>query len=237
MKQLEYVFEMDGVVHVLQTKPSANSKLGLGYIVTTYHFSINQVLDNDLKQDAGTCFDCPFSYNQNNGKTGGCYTHKGLMGMGMKTMLRRLHSMYMSGKILPYNSDTFDGYVKMSKQYHPVLTRFGGYGEPVTLPLNMISSLYSLSAKSTGYTHQWHKPDVKEYKIYLMASTHNPIETSIANDIGWRVFFAKNKGDKYKGAVCPAAKEFTGNKKTCIECGACNGTASGNSKNILINKH
>ena len=34
MQQIEYIFRNGEQVHVLQTKPSANSKLGAGYITT-----------------------------------------------------------------------------------------------------------------------------------------------------------------------------------------------------------
>jgi hypothetical protein len=237
MKSIEYIFKDDSVVHVLQTKPSANSKLGLGYIVTTYHFSVGQVISTNLTDDADVCFDCPFSFNQNNGKSGKCYTHKGLMRMGINSMLKRLQALYLAGKVKDFSEEEFKAYATMSKRFSPVLTRMGGYGEPITLPLEVVAKLTSLSKKHAGYTHQWHREDMKQYRLYLMASTHNTIETRVANGIGWRAFFSKPKGQTEKGAVCPAAIEFTGNKKTCIECGTCNGTIDGKKNNILINIH
>lgn len=40
-KQIEYIFHHKGIVHVLlQTRPSTNSKLGIGMIMQTYHFAL-----------------------------------------------------------------------------------------------------------------------------------------------------------------------------------------------------
>ena len=68
---IEYIFRHNGIIHVLQTKPSQNRKLGMGYVVQTYHFSPEQVASGKLSADKDVCFDCPFSYKMNNGKSGG----------------------------------------------------------------------------------------------------------------------------------------------------------------------
>ena len=94
MKNIKYTFSDDKNVHVLQAKISQNSKIGAGYVLQTYHFSVDQVKNNDFTQDTNNCMDCPFSYNQNNGKSGGCYTHKGMQLMGLKSMLRSLNKNF-----------------------------------------------------------------------------------------------------------------------------------------------
>jgi hypothetical protein len=237
MNQIEYVFRNGDQVHVLQTKPSANSKLGAGYIVGTYHFSIDQVLSVSLTLDAKTCFSCPYSYNMNGGKSGGCYTHKGLIYSGLRSMLRRLNRLYNDNKIQPLDKTKLNNYLLASKTCNPILTRFGNFGEPVLLELRLVGKLARLSNKSSGYTHLWGRPEVKGYSKYLMASVHSSIEAHVAKDLGWRSFIIKDKSAKVSGAICPAAKEFAGNKKTCVECGACNGTFTGRTNNIIINKH
>lgn len=236
MNSIEYIFTKDNAVHVLQTKPSTNSKLGFGYIVTTYHFDISQVIGVDLSLDNGSCFDCPFSFNMNGGKSGGCYTHKGLMRAGLLSMLKRLNKLYMTtDRIKEYNKDHLNAYVSASKVFNPILTRFGSYGEPVLLPLYVIGKLKRLSDKSVGYTHQWTKASAKGYSKYLMASTHNVFETAVANGHGWRAFEASEKMT-VKTPLCPASKE-AGKVLNCNTCGACGGTSNSKSKNIFIHTH
>lgn len=221
-----YTFTYNNVVHVLQTKPSANKKIGVGYTVQTYHFSFEQVRNNNLVLDSGNCFDCPFSFNRNEGKSGGCYCHKDKQLLGIKAMLRRLSKL----SIEPLRKDKLNSFLIISKELKPSTTRMGAYGEPVTLPLNVVGKLCRLSPKHTGYTHQYTK--LQGYSKYLMASTHNAFETSLANSLGFRAFSVDGNG-----AVCPAAKEFKGKKKTCVECGACDGTSKNRKNNIKIKKH
>lgn len=235
MNHIEYIFRHGDQIHVLQTKPSANSKLGVGYITTTYHFSIDQVTNNNFKDDAKTCFDCPYSYNMNNNKSGGCYTHKSFMGQGIRSMLKRLNKLYWAGRILEYNKDSFNLFLSGSAAIKPILVRYAGYGEPVTLPLRLIGKLSKLSDKHTGYTHQYIRPELAAYSKYLMASTHSHFETLVANRMGWRAFESSKKAD-VKMAVCPASKEF-GKKLTCIQCAACGGTKKGQTNNIFIKTH
>lgn len=226
MTTAEYIFTHNNVVHVLQTKPSSNSKIGVGYVVQTYHFSLEQVANNNLKLDAGTCFDCPFSYNQNGGKSGGCYCHSFNQYYGLISMLKRLNKL----TIKPLCNDKLNSYLTISKELKPTFTRLSAYGECVTLPLNIIGKLCRLSPKHSGYTHQWSK--TQGYSKYLMASTHNAIDTSLANSLGFRAFSVGGTG-----AVCPASKEFKGNKKTCNTCAACDGTSKGKRNNITIKQH
>lgn len=234
MQHIEYIFERDKIIHVLSCKPSANRKLGLGYMVHTYHFSIEQVETGDFTLDSRNCLDCPYSYNMNMGKSGGCYTHKGLMYSGLKSMLKRLHRLWGEGKIQKYSKSSFDGFIKASSFFAPALTRLGVYGEPSTIPLNVIKKLVELSKKHTGYTHQWNLFN-KKYSRYLMASTHSAFESRMANNLGWRSF-ESSRAKELTMPTCPAAKEFTGNKLTCVTCGACNGKIGGKN-NIHIVKH
>lgn len=234
MNNIEYTFKLNNQIHVLQTKPSSNSKLGAGYITATYHFAVEQVVNNNIKLDANTCFDCVYSYSHNGGKSGGCYTHSSLQGLGLRAMLNRLNKIYNKGTIKEYDKDSFNSFVQASKLIKPALVRLGQYGEPTTLALNMLGKLAKIS-KHTGYTSQWNKHQVQGYSKYLMASTHSKFESSVANSLGFRSF-ESSKQKESKMAVCPASKEF-GKKKTCIECAACNGTVNKKTNNIHIKQH
>lgn len=235
MNHIEYIFRRGDQIHVLQTKPSANSKLGVGYITTTYHFSLSQVASNNFKDDANTCFDCPFSYNQNNNRSGGCYVHKSLQGMGVRSMLKRLHKLHNAGRILEYNKDHFNLFIQGSAAIRPVLTRFANFGEPISLPLNLLGKLAKVSKNHVGYTHQWGRPELAGYSKYLMASTHSYFETLVANSLGWRAFESADKAE-VKTPVCPASKEF-GKKKACMECATCGGLKNRQTNNIFIKTH
>jgi len=233
---MEYIFRSGDIIHVLKTKASENSKLGFGYIVHTYHWSVDQVARGVFNDDAHNCMDCPYSYNQNGGKTGGCYTHGGMQGQGLRSMLKRLHRLYGEGKIdNKLNKGKLDNFISLSSAAGTVLTRLGVYGEPITLPLNVMGKLVRISKSHTGYTHQWNKEAAIPYAKYLMASTHNQFETLIAESRGFRAFQSSKDKDK-KMPVCPASKEMN-YKLTCVECKACDGTVNGKTKSIFIFKH
>ncbi len=236
-KNIEYIFHHRGIVHVLQTRPSTNSKLGIGMIMQTYHFSLSQVVDLDFTQDKDNCRDCPMSYNQNGGKSGKCYTHTFQHRMGLMSMLRRLNKLYLLGKIVKLDKDAFNLYLLQSRAARPTLLRLGSYGEAALLPLNIVGKLVRCAEIWTAYSHLWTKPEYKGYSKYFMASTHGYFETLVANSLGFRAFESAKTQDVTKMAMCPAAKEFSGNKKTCIECGACNGTHKQKTNNIFIKTH
>jgi len=239
MKKFTLDYKLGNTINVIQAKESRNSKIGDGYIVQTYHFSLEQVKNVSLTNDSHNCMDCPLSFNQNNGKSGGCYTHKGMQYMGLMSMLKRLNRNLDSIKDFDI-MDIVNFVYNVSKYRKVELVRFGAYGEPILLPLNVVKSLSTLSRKTTGYTHQWQKPTSNGYNQYFMASTHTESERIEATKLGYRSFYVAEseiKGFKPLNAVnCPASKESDKNL-TCIACGLCNGAIRGNKKDIYINKH
>ncbi len=230
---IEYIFVRDKIVNVIQLKTSQNSKLGLmEKIVTTYHFSLDQVAFNDLTLDSKTCMNCPFSYNQNEGKTGGCYVHKGLMGLGTRSMLNRLHKNF--SKLQPFHQKSFNEFVAAVKYHKPSLTRFASYGEPIHLSINEIKALIAVSKNHTGYTHQWGNPKYQDYSSFFRASTSSNFEVNVAKSLGWKLF---NVGVLFGGINCPASKESK-HKTTCTVCAMCKGnTNQKTTKDIYILKH
>lgn len=229
---MDYLFRIGNVIHHLKLQRSANSKLGKGEnILTTYHFGVEQLeLDEKgtpkLSNDSTSCMDCPMSYNQ--GKPS-CYTHNGLQRAGI---IAKLKMIAKRGEIEEFDYTKFKEFVAKLSKKDIKMIRFGAYGEPVLLPIQVVSELSQL-ARHTGYTHQWNKPEYQLYSQYFMASTHNTFEVSIANDMGWRVFNV----DILEGAVnCPASKE-AGHKTVCSSCVLCNGAGGNSKKNIYILKH
>jgi hypothetical protein len=112
MTKKSITFVHNGCVHSIDYKPSQNSKLGFGMVIQTYHYSIEQVLNNELTLDDANCLNCPFSFNQNDGKTGGCYTHKGMQGFGIKSKLRSLHQQFTNGQISEYSTEIVEPFIK-----------------------------------------------------------------------------------------------------------------------------
>jgi hypothetical protein len=235
MKSYTYI---DGkVIHSLDLKISQNSKIGIGVVLQTYHFSLDQVQNNDFTLDAANCLDCPFSYNQNDGKSGGCYTHKGLQLMGLKSKLRSLNKKLSKGLLSEFNPGEFKSFIEFAKnKVSPKLIRCGAYGEAVTLETPIRDALFKLAAdtksKVTGYTHQWHK--VSETRF--MASAHTLADMVEARARGYRSFIVSDD-EISEGFNCPASAE-SGKKKTCLECGLCSGTFGGKKKkDIYILQH
>jgi hypothetical protein len=235
MKQIEYIYSDKKNIHVIQAKVSQNSKIGIGYVIQTYHFSIDQVINNDFKLDKNNCLNCPYSFNQNNGKSGGCYTHKGTQSWGLKSMLKRLHNNLDS--IKPFNSDMLTAfYINVVNTYKVDLIRFGAYGEAVLMGEDVINILLPLSKKHTGYTHQWDNKKYTWSKNAFMSSTHNLKEVIKAEKKGFRNFFATTDKEVTSGTNCPASKE-SGLNLTCIKCGLCSGTKTNIKKDIFILNH
>lgn len=232
----EYIFHDKEIVHVLQTKPSSNKKLGIGIVMQTYHFSLQQVIHNDLTLDKDNCRLCPLSYVKGDGQSQGCYCHKGLQRFGLISMLKKLHRIYHEDKIKLFHQEKFDNYKINSKTANPILLRLGAYGEAVLMPFEVVDGLVGCAKNFTAYTHLWDKPEYQKYSKYFMASTHGYFETLVANSMGFRAFESAIESD-VKTPICPAAKEFKHKKKTCIQCGACDGVARGKTNNIFIKIH
>jgi hypothetical protein len=234
MKLVGFNFVHGSTVHSVDLRLSGTKKLGYAFIVQTYHFDIEQVINNNLVLDSGTCFNCPLSFNQNNGKTGGCYTHKGNLRRGLGSKLRSLNKQYKTGKLLNNYDTVLSGLNKFAKDVKISLVRFGTYGEAVTLPLDLLDGLAKLSKRKTGYTHQWNKPEYKDYSKFLMASTHNVFEVNIAKDYGFRTF---NVGKIENSVMCPSSPTIKKIDRTpCSDCGLCAGNSI-EAKDIYIPKH
>lgn len=220
---MEYICHYGNTVHVIRLKKSENRKLGKSNTLHTYHFTKMQVETGILSHDSEVCMDCPKSYNQNGGKSGGCYTHKGLQMLGLLSILRRLKTL----EIPPYTDYSFKDFIRVINRSHQIdLTRLGVYGEPVSFP----GLKHLLSKPHIGYTRQWIKHPELAGKI--MASCFSSVEAAHANSLGFKAFVSVPSLPSGV-AVCPASKEFKGKKLTCDKCKACNGL----NNNIYIKTH
>lgn len=224
---------------VFRLGKSTNGKISAGKdkILQVYSFSdaqlnyVSESVKNGVKINAkqffdlaeSVCFDCPFrGYLK-------CYTHKYQQYSGFLSMLKSIAREFKNVQEIPSIDLLESRIVDLSKDRY---IRFGTYGEPTLLPLNLVSDMVKASKSHTGYTHQWAKKT--DYSAFFMASTHNEGQAKMASKLGFRSFIASNKTLE-NAVVCPASNE-AGFKSTCEKCGLCSGKRKG-TKNIQILEH
>lgn len=153
------------------------------------------------------CAGCPYAGNQ------GCYVSP--------LPLMALWRAYKAGSYshLQMGSTEWDSFFRGAS------VRFGAYGNPSILPLEMVESIANLSLSYTGYFHDWNIMPVslaKSYGRFLMASCE-PHNVLFAQNLGLRTFTVVSEVPESKalGIECLADKSGL----QCIDCGLCDGTA------------
>ena len=124
-------------------------------------------------------------------------------------------------------------------QFAGRIVRWGTYGDPAFIPMNIVRRVSAIAAGRTGYTHQWRA--YPELRPYLMASCDSIEDAIEASARGWRYFRVARKGDTVKRAneiSCPASHE-AGKRTTCESCRLCNGSRGRREtrKSIVIQDH
>jgi hypothetical protein len=221
-------------VFVIRKGKTSNDKISDGSeLVQTYTFSMDQYnlattskgfgMKAFFALDGANCLDCPFS---GNGGKGGCYTHKFNQYVGFLSMLRSIDA----SELTPLDHNKIGAVVDMARGTY---IRFGTYGEPSLIPIELVKKMAGVSKTWTGYTHQWSKDWAKEYSKYFMASRHE-----VSNASGWRSFLAvHSEQHQVSDAVgCPASKEG-GYKSNCASCGLCSGLLGKGRKDVKIMLH
>lgn len=240
MSKNRIVWTDDTNVFVIRVGKTANAKIAAPdqKVVQTYTFSREQY--DLVKQggkitrkdffalDGSNCLDCPLSGSSGNGK---CYTHKYMQFSGFLSMLR---SIAKNHDTLPDRLDAVSR-ATIVKWCVDSYVRFGTYGEPSLLPIDLVGDMVLNTKSWTGYTHQARKPWAQQYKAYFMASAHSDKEA--ASLTGWRSFIAYDPKTSTSDAVtCPASKE-AGYKSICSKCSLCSGVVGKGSTNIKIQTH
>jgi hypothetical protein len=117
--------------------------------------------------------------------------------------------------------------------------RLGAYGDPAAVPFSVWRRVFEQKlAGWTGYTHQWHRPEVTRLRNYVMASVDSEDEALEAWHLGWRTFRVRTSEDALipgAEAVCPASEE-AGKRSSCDRCGLCEGQAT-EARSIAIVSH
>lgn len=197
------------IVAVAITK-SRNTKTG--NMVQTYILADNgksPVESAKTLEDRAICGDCP----HRRGLGGSCYVN---LGQGPRSVMDSvLRGIYP------------EGLQDAARESAGRMVRLGTYGDPAAVPVDIWETLLEHSAGHTGYTHQWRTVSGLEgfrLMALVMASADSPADRLQAKEKGFRTFrVAPANHESMAGEfTCPASAEG-GKRKTCAECGACNG--------------
>jgi len=214
-------FDGSPYVVIMPLGKSSNGKTGKmlqTYIIRSHVHPVAAVQSGG---DVAICNDCPMrglvatQKRRRKGKKNfrACYVNVG-QGPSM------VYGAFKRGRYVDYDPVQHDQFIMGRK------IRFGTYGEPVLLPLELMEHLASISAGWTGYTHQWSHVQHAGYRRFLMASVHGltgPWSREHAKSLGWRTFRTKRDGDPADGEIlCPASKE-AGHRLSCLTCNLCDG--------------
>ena len=184
--------------------------------------------------DSENCGNCPFAANNtfNVKKVGKCYTHKMMQYSGFVSMLKSISKGYKSFQDIPtMDHSIHSAILKICNRKY---VRFGTYGEPTEIDVDLISDITKICKSYTGYTHQYlRKP---EYLNWFMASVHNKYQADLVEKrFNARSFIASKNGEE-NGIICPASSE-AGFKSNCSKCGLCSGIKGKGNKHVKILEH
>lgn len=120
--------------------------------------------------------------------------------------------------------------------------RFGAYGDPAALPLELVTEIALASGKWTGYTHQWRHEWAKPYSKFFMASCELAMDVRKAYSLGWLYYRVEFNGvdptadpildaQLPKEVVCPGREggpvDSNGEAIQCFNCLLCHGDSEG----------
>jgi hypothetical protein len=193
---------------VIATLESRNAKTGNMVTLWIVRDDVNPMQAVERGTGHATCLDCPLVM------FGGCYVE-------VQRAPLAIWKCYKDGGYAEYDPQEHDRMIRGRK------VRFGGYGEPVLIPLELVRKwAVVLSVGWTGYTHQWRRREYAGYRSYFMASCHSVAQADLAQSMGWRTFRdceSLEKEPVRRGEFnCPASYE-AGERMTCEECLACDG--------------
>ena len=208
------------IVVVAITK-STNSKTG--DMVQTYILAdtgLSPVESAKLLLDAAVCGDC----KHRRGLDGSCYVN---LGQGPRAVYDGvLRGIYLNDP------------AAAAKAAAGRMVRLGTYGDPSAAPVDVWAALVADAEGWTGYTHQWRNALGMAVRDYCMASADTPAERDLARSLGFRTFRVRTTDQPTMSGEfqCPAAAE-SGKRKTCADCGACNGGVASRKADPVIVVH
>jgi hypothetical protein len=208
-----------GVPKAGSTGKSANSKTGNMIQVAVLIDGINPVEAIKVGADVAICGTCPHR-SKASGGSGACYVN---VGQGPRSS----HVSHTAKGSVPFDVERFRGQ----------RVRFGSYGDPAAVPVEIWQQIAAVADGVTSYTHAWRTAD-RRFAEFSMASTDTIRERKQARQMGYRSFVVLAEGsDKPAGAiVCPASAE-AGKKTVCASCMMCGGNSARQTRDITIAAH
>tara|TARA_Y100000034_G_C6889627_1_gene409032 strand:+ start:926 stop:1723 length:798 start_codon:yes stop_codon:yes gene_type:complete len=163
----------------------------------------------------------PFEANQEGEDESVCgdCRHR-LLGTCYVTMYYGPHNIYRHYKRGVY-APAKPGMISLFAGRH---VRFGSYGDPCAIPLQIWDSIADVAKGWTGYTHAWKQSRFSSWKKYCMASSDNIGEAQHAMKRGWKPFYVRSEDEPLPDTFfeCPAS-EAAGKRLTCDQCLVCKG--------------
>ena len=206
----------ENIVGILTIK-TTNKKTGQMAQLWILNADIDPVDAKKQGKDESVCGACKLRQSLG----GACYVNLG-------HAPKQVYKAYKRGIYKPVSRKGFAIFTGLS-------IRFGAYGDPAMLPVDILATLKSVAKNNTSYTHQWAEKNTDMVlKSLSMASVDNIEEQKIASDNGWRTFRVANIDSEVleNEIVCPNVTKGI----TCLECKLCGG-ASVKAKNIVIPVH
>jgi len=202
----------------IATTGSVNTKTGNLMQLYIMRADVRPTLATKTGDDRSVCGDCKHRHFSG----GACYV------------------MPFTGPLGVYKYYKKGGYEKLDEDYSVFdnrVLRFGAYGDPYAIPLDILINIKSRVKNSTSYTHQWINfdgLDMKVYPTFTMASVDSIEEKKQAQDLGFRTFrVVDHYGVMEKDEIiCP---NITNNVQ-CIDCKLCSGNKA-KAKNIVVKAH
>lgn len=200
---------------VVATLRTTNRKTGDMVQVWIMLKDVNPVEAVQTGLDASTiCRSCPFSSGR------GCYVN---IGQAPLAVWRSYHKGI-------YPKVTAKHYRRL---FYWRKIRFGAYGNPTLIPLDIVQAMTSMCRGWTGYFHDWKEnPEAAEYAKYFMASTETESSLALATSLGYRTFHVSTE-QPADSVECLADADG----RSCTDCMMCMGLKKPNAKSVWINPH
>jgi len=198
------------------TPKTTNIKTGNMMQVWILRQDIAPVDAVNMGEDESICGNCPHRKQADGKRT--CYVN---VGQAPNSVWKAYHrGIYKDG--FDWNERNY------LKGRH---IRWGAYGDPAIINVQIFNQINQLADGHTGYTHQWKEDFAQVYKNNFMASVDNYADQKLAMAHGWKTFQVMPEGVKGSSAIqCP---NTVNDINKCLTCGLCDGDTA----NIWVPVH
>lgn len=213
--------------------PSKNRKTGPMVQIYILHADLSPTEASSQGKDIGVCGDC--MHRKSLG--GACYVNQGQDPLNIFNAYKNGKYPYIVSDVKKFqDSDITSVYVNdgMWDIFKRSYVRFGAYGDPAFIPIDIVEKIASNCKGFTGYTHQWKKTN-SAYQKYFMASVDFSWEYDLAKKLGWRTFRVSPEWNIKKSGEMPCL--FSLKDMQCVDCLLCCGTSKPNNKDIYVKVH